>query len=96
MSEVEDTLALCRKDIDAIDKAIVDLLQKRFRVVDRVVAIKRRDNLPASIPSRIEEVVANVRSRAEQAGVPPDAAEAVWRQLIAATIAYERSKSVRV
>jgi len=90
-----DSLAACRSDINAIDDALVDLLAKRFRVVDRVIAIKLRDGLPASIPSRIEEVVSRVRAHAEHAGVPPDAAEALWRQLISATITYEKAKSVK-
>ena len=90
-----DSLDLCRAEIDRIDDALVDLLGKRFRVVDRVIAVKLRDGLPAALPDRIAEVVGRVRARAGTAGVPPDSAEALWRQLIGETIAYEKSRAVK-
>lgn len=90
-----DTLDRCRTEIDAIDDALIDLLSTRFRVVDRVIAIKTREQLPAVIPSRVEEVVNRVRARASAKSVPTDLAEALWRQLIAGTVTYERQNNVK-
>ena len=39
--------------------------------------------------ARIEDVVQKVKSRAAENGVPPALAEAVWRELIAQSIAFE-------
>ncbi len=89
-----DDLESCRRDIDAIDDAIVALLAKRFAVVDRVIAHKLSAGLPAAIPERIEEVVNRVRSKAMAQGLSPDMAENFWRLLISETIAYERQKRV--
>ena len=78
-----------RREIDDIDAAIVKLLRQRLDVVERVIEVKRREGLPADIPARVEEVVATVRKRAEEAGLPPDLPETLWRILIAWTIAHE-------
>jgi isochorismate pyruvate lyase len=78
-----------RREIDAIDAAIVKLLRGRLDVVERVIEVKRREGLPADIPSRVEDVVARVRAKADEAGLPPDLAEALWRKLISWTIAHE-------
>jgi isochorismate pyruvate lyase len=87
----DDTLADLRKEIDDIDAALVDLLARRFAVVDRVIGVKLREGLPALLPERVEVVVARVRTLAVAAGIPADAAEAVWRALINQTIAYEEA-----
>lgn len=87
----DDRLADLRKEIDDIDAALVDLLARRFAVVDRVIAVKAREGLPALLPERVEEVVARVRTLAGAAGIPADAAESVWRALINQTIAYEEA-----
>lgn len=78
-----------RGTIDRIDREIVALLAERVRCLDQVIAVKRRDDLPAAIPERVEQVVAHVRGEAAAAGLPPDLAEMLWRRLIDWSIAYE-------
>ena len=85
-------LAQARLEIDAIDDQIVDLLARRFAVVERVVAIKTEAGIPALLPDRVEEVVARVRARASDIGVPPELADSLWRELIACTIRYENQR----
>ena len=89
MVQGQHSLSELRGTIDRIDREIVALLAERVRCLDRVIAVKRRDNLPAAIPERVEEVVAHVRSEAAAAGMPPDLAEMLWRRLIDWSIAYE-------
>lgn len=89
MQAGQEGLADLRAVIDRIDRDIVALLAERVRCLDRVIAVKARDNLPAAIPERIEGVVANVRGEAEAAGISPDLAEVLWRRLIDWSIAYE-------
>jgi len=89
MTQGQHSLAELRGTIDRLDREIVALLAERVRHLDRVIAVKRPDNLPAAIPERVEEVVAHVRSEATAAGMPPDLAEALWRRLIDWSIAYE-------
>jgi isochorismate pyruvate lyase len=89
-----DVLTQCRAEIDAIDDQIIDLLVKRYGVVDRVVTYKTAHGLPALIPSRVDEVVQHVRARAMQKGLSPTLAEHLWREIIAQTIAYEQRNRV--
>lgn len=78
-----------RDQIDALDRELVQLLAKRATYIDRAVEIKQGVGLPASIPARIEDVVAKVRANAETAELDADLVETLWRQLIDWSIARE-------
>ncbi len=54
--EIEDW----RKRIDAVDKKLVELLNRRSRCALEIGKIKTRKKLPIYTPSREEEVLANV------------------------------------
>ena len=82
-------LAACRAEIDALDAELVRIIAKRVDVVNRVVGLKRRHNIPALLPERVEDVVAHVREEAEAAGAPPDLAETVYRTMVNWIIEYE-------
>lgn len=82
-------LSELRAAIDRIDRDLVTLLAERVRCLDKVVDVKTRENLPAAIPERVEEVVAHVRAQAQAAGMPPELAELLWRRLIDWSISYE-------
>ena len=78
-----------RAQIDALDRELVHLLVKRATYIDRAVEIKQEAGLPASIPARIEDVVAKVRATAESEGLDATLIESLWRQLIDWSIARE-------
>lgn len=80
-----------RRDIDEVDCALVALLARRMRIVDRVIAVKRQAGIPAALPERIEAVVEQACSLAAQHGVPERLVERLWRCLIDETIAYEEA-----
>jgi len=82
-------MAEARAAIDVIDRELVAVLARRQRYIERVVTIKQREGLPAAIPTRVEEVVANVVTQAREADLDPGVAEAVWRAMIAGFIAFE-------
>lgn len=86
---VPPALQQARRDIDDIDQRLIALLVERFAVAERVVGIKREAGIPALLPDRVEEVVANVEALAHRHGLPEGLASSLWRQLISATIAYE-------
>ena len=89
MTIYQQELKGLRQEIDAVDAALVQLVQKRFAIVDRVVVVKKHNRIPAMLPDRIEEVVKNVVALAKPSTVPPQTIENLWRLLIAETIAYE-------
>jgi len=83
------TMEDLRAGIDALDEQIVDLLVARAAYIDRAAQIKAQAGLPATIPVRVEQVVANVRASATRAGLDPDLVEGLWRRMIAWSIARE-------
>ncbi len=68
-------LAEYRDRVDAVDRAIIELLNQRTRVVEEIGRIKREAHLPIYEPRREDEVFRNVTSH--NAG--PLTAEAVKR-----------------
>ncbi|TCL08697.1 chorismate mutase [Shimia isoporae] len=78
-----------RDQIDALDRDLVRLLAKRTGYIDRAVEIKTEAGLPASIPARVEDVVAKVKATAETEGLDPSIVEVMWRELIDWSIARE-------
>ena len=49
----------------------------------------------ARVPWRIQQVINRVRARAVEKGLPPELAEALWRQMIGWFIQYEEEKLSR-
>lgn len=82
-------MAELRAEIDALDGELVALLVRRAGYIDRAAALKPGEGLPARIPARVDEVLANVRARAGAAGLDPDLAERLWRELIEWSIRRE-------
>ncbi|MDO5632089.1 MAG: chorismate mutase [Paracoccus sp. (in: a-proteobacteria)] len=89
-SDLPDMPAL-RAAIDALDADLIALLARRLALIDRAAQIKMRDGLPARIDTRVEQVVANARGHAADAGLNPDLIEHIWRQLIENAIAREET-----
>lgn len=80
-----------RAEIDRIDRALVDLIAQRFSYVDRAWQLKSRPD-EATVPWRIQEVIDKVEARAREQGLPPELAEALWRQMIGWFVQYEEQK----
>lgn len=80
-----------RSQIDRIDLALVDLIAERFGYVDRAWQLKTNP-ADAVVPWRIQQVIDKVKVRAEEKGVPPELAEALWRQMIGWFVQYEEEK----
>lgn len=78
-----------RVEIDRVDRALVDLLAERWSYVDRMWEFKRTRQAEANVPWRNREVIEKVRARAAAGGMPPEMAEALWRQIIGWGIQYQ-------
>jgi chorismate mutase len=64
MSPEEAAAALerCREEIDAVDRKIVDLLNDRARIVERIGHLKRQLAMRVYEPKREDAVFSNVAS----------------------------------
>ena len=82
-------MSTLREQIDTLDRELVRLLARRASYIDRAVVIKTEAGLPASIPARIEDVVAKVKATARDEGLDPEIVEVMWRKLIDWSIARE-------
>jgi isochorismate pyruvate lyase len=86
------TMDETRAEIDRVDRALVDLLGERWTYVDRMWELKRAQAGAASVPWRNREVIEKVRARAGEMGLPPEMAEALWRQIIGWGIQHQDEK----
>ena len=82
-------MAELRVELDELDRELVKTLATRAGYIDRAIELKVIEGLPANIPQRVEQVVRNVRDRADNYGLDPDLAEQLWRRLIDWSIARE-------
>ena len=82
-------MAELRPQIDALDAELIAFLAERAGYIDRAITLKQKENLPARITNRVDEVITNVRNEATAKGFDPDLAETLWRQLIEWSIARE-------
>ena len=82
------TMAEVRHGVDALDRALVQLLAERQRYMDAAARIKP-DRSVVHDDARIEDVVQKVLAAAAPAGLSAAIAEPVWRTLIDRCIAHE-------
>ena len=82
------TMAEVRAGVDAVDRALVSLLARRFGYMDAAARIKPERGQVRD-EARKAQVIANVRAHARAAGIPEDPIGALWEQLVEASIAYE-------
>jgi chorismate mutase / prephenate dehydratase len=92
------TLDEIRKEIDAIDDAILDLIERRFAAVGRVGAAKSQSNgSPASPirPAREAAILRRLLNRAESP-VPAELTVRLWRAIISAATQSQAPVAVHV
>lgn len=83
-----DDMADVRTGVDATDRALMDLLDRRFGYMRAAARIKT-DRGVVRDEIRKAQVIANVRADATARGLPAEALAAIWEQLVEASIAYE-------
>ncbi len=80
--DIARELEMLRDEIDGIDRDIVSLLAKRLDVVEKVVSLKKSNNLPVYHPAREEYLISNRRSQSRASGLNPDFVEEIFRSVI--------------
>lgn len=71
-----------RRDIDALDQQIVELLARRAAKVQEVVAIKKAAHLPVYHAAREENLISQRRDQALRVGLDPDFIEELYRGIM--------------
>jgi chorismate mutase len=85
-------LAEYRKEIDALDDQIVDLLSRRFAIASEVAAYKAMSGIAVRLEDRIAEVLERNANRATKNGAEAEAIRAIYKTIIDVTCAYEEAK----
>ncbi|MGB4058501.1 MAG: chorismate mutase [Alphaproteobacteria bacterium] len=78
-----------RARINVIDEQIIELLRRRYEVIDEVGHFKAQKNIPAVIPERVAEVRENAAALAEKKGMDADFIRKLYAQLIEHSCAME-------
>lgn len=89
----EEELGGLRSQIDALDAKIVPLINERAEIAGKIGRIKARDGAKAFAPSREREVYERV-AELNKGPLPSTAFQAIYREVMSATIALERSTRV--
>ena len=92
---VEKQLDELRRQIDAIDLDIVNCLDRRKKVVDKITAVKRAHQLPIYHPAREEDLISDRRRRASEKKIDPDYAEELFRTILRYSRTEQASKMAR-
>lgn len=88
----KDQLKDQRKEIDQIDRQILDLLEKRKSVVQDVQKKKIESQLPVFVAGREEEKTRRFRGMAEERGLDADWAEDFLRMIMASSRAAQSTQ----
>ena len=82
------TMAEVRAGVDAVDRALVALLARRFGYMDAAARIKPERGQVRD-EARKAQVIANARAHARAAGIPEAPIADLWDRLVEASIGYE-------
>lgn len=82
-----------RKQIDALDEKIVELLNQRAEIVVQVGRIKNADGTPVYAPDREKIVLDRIR-RMNQGPLPDRTITAIYRELMSGSLALERPQRI--
>lgn len=80
-----------RERIDALDRAIIHLLNERAVCANQIGRIKKKLDMPVYVPSREEEVLQNVVA-ANPGPLPDEAVRRLYERIIDETRSLERQR----
>ena len=82
------TMRDVRAGVDATDRELLELLDRRFGYMRAAARIKDDRNVVRD-EGRKAEVIANAREDAAERGLPADDIARIWDALVESSIAYE-------
>ncbi|MDP8215792.1 MAG: prephenate dehydratase [Candidatus Kaelpia imicola] len=82
-----------RKKIDDLDKKIVNLLNRRARLITDIGKIKRKNNKSIYVPEREREVYKKIKSY-NKGPIPGEYLEHIYREVMSSSLAIEKEITV--
>lgn len=83
-----------RKEIDLIDREIIDRLNQRVRLAGQIGHVKLKEGKAIYVPSREEEVFGKLCEHSGDGPLPDSAIRAIYREIISAAISLEKPHKV--
>ena len=90
MESSTTTVQEARARIDEINERVVELLAERQSIVDELCDLKAETGQSVRDPEREAELLAHVRSVAEEAGLPPTLAETLFETVLEHSVQRQR------
>ena len=87
----EEALLNLRNQIDETDQQLIQLLEKRLQLVEKVGQIKHQHGLPIYAPDRESSMLKRHREDAQKRGVPPQLIEDILRRCMRESYSRENN-----
>ena len=87
----QNTLDHCRKTIDKLDIAIMNLLNERVAVANVIADVKKDLDIPVYVPTREADVIRNILA-ANEGPLSDEAARRLYERIIDETRSNERQR----
>ena len=88
---MDKSLKKLREEIDEIDKEIIALIAKRFRVVTTIGKVKKEKNIPPLDEKRWEQVVEKITQKAKENNVPVELVEKIYEEIHHTALSIEKN-----
>ena len=77
-----------RKELDKLDNRLLDIINKRTKLVDKIVKNKKfkKDIVDKK---RIAVILKNIKKKSKQKKIDPKITQKIWKSMIQAFIDYE-------
>ena len=82
-----------RKEIDALDSKIVDLLNERAKIVLKIGEIKKQKQAQIYVPNREQEIYSRIKSQ-NKGPLTDECLVAIYRELMAGSLVLEKAIKV--
>ena len=82
-------LEIARRKIDQLDMSILNLIEKRTKIVKYMLSLKQFKNQIVD-QKRINVILKNIRKKSVQHGVDPKITSRIWKTMIWSFINYQK------
>ena len=82
-------LEIARRKIDQLDISILNLIEKRTKIVKYTLSLKQFKNQIVD-QKRINVILKNIRKKSVQHGVDPKVTSRIWKTMIWSFINYQK------
>lgn len=87
--KTDESLDNWRKEIDALDEALLLLLVKRMDIVRKIGVYKKHNGVPARDQKRWDTLLAKLMTKAKVMSINPSLVRKIWNTIHEQALIYE-------